>query len=173
MKEISINKVTPNDLEELQKISILTFSETFAPHNSEQNMSQYMSNSFSRHRLATELNNDSSEFYFARLGDRVIGYVKINTGASQTEPQTPNAVEIERIYVLQEYHGKKVGQLLYEQAIRIAHDRRSDYVWLGVWENNAKALRFYEKNGFVQFDKHTFKLGDDEQTDLMVKKTLT
>jgi len=74
--------------------------------------------------------------------------------------------------VLQAYHGKQVGQLLYENAIRIARERALEYVWLGVWEKNARALRFYEKNGFLPFDKHIFKLGNDVQTDIMVKKSL-
>ncbi|MNF16430.1 Protease synthase and sporulation negative regulatory protein PAI 1 [compost metagenome] len=47
------------------------------------------------------------------------------------------------------------------------------YIWLGVWEENKRALRFYEKNGFTVFDKHIFRLGNDEQTDLMMKKTIT
>ncbi len=82
------------------------------------------------------------------------------------------ALEIERIYVLQEFHGQRVGQVLYEKAIELAQERGLDYIWLGVWEKNARALRFYEKNGFEPFDRHIFKLGDDEQTDIMVKKVL-
>ncbi|PZQ78157.1 MAG: GNAT family N-acetyltransferase, partial [Flavobacterium johnsoniae] len=76
------------------------------------------------------------------------------------------------IYVLKEFHGKKVGQLLYEKAIQIAKETKSDYVWLGVWEENHRALAFYKKNGFVEFDKHIFRLGNDEQTDIMMKLQL-
>jgi RimJ/RimL family protein N-acetyltransferase len=83
-----------------------------------------------------------------------------------------NAVEIERIYVLQAYHGKKVGQLLYEKAMEVSVEVNAGYVWLGVWEENQRAISFYKKNGFIEFDKHIFKLGDDEQTDVMMKKKL-
>ncbi len=85
------------------------------------------------------------------------------------EIKDKNYLEIERIYVLKEYHGKKVGQLLYENAIKIAKSKNAEYVWLGVWEKNPRAIRFYEKNGFVAFDKHIFKLGNDKQTDIMMK----
>jgi ribosomal protein S18 acetylase RimI-like enzyme len=71
-----------------------------------------------------------------------------------------------------EYHGKSVGQLLYDQAIKIARQKNADYVWLGVWEENPRAINFYKKNGFVEFDKHIFKLGNDEQTDIMMKLKL-
>lgn len=82
-------------------------------------------------------------------------------------------MEIERTYVLRSHHGKKVGQLLYNQALDVALNNKAEYLWLGVWEQNPRAIRFYEKNGFVAFDKHIFKLGADEQTDIMMKKLLT
>jgi ribosomal protein S18 acetylase RimI-like enzyme len=83
------------------------------------------------------------------------------------------ALEIERIYVLKDFYGKKVGQLLYEKAIELAKQVKSDYVWLGVWEENQRAISFYKKNGFEEFDKHIFKLGNDEQTDIMMKLQIT
>lgn len=172
MQDIRITKVTQADVEVLQSIGRKTFKETFARHNTEQNMFRYLEESFSAQKLVSEINDKGSEFYFAHLGDQVIGYLKINTGASQTELKEGNSLEVERIYVDQAYHGKKVGQLLYEWAIEIAQQRAYDFVWLGVWEHNARALRFYEKNGFVPFDKHVFMLGDDVQTDIMMKKIL-
>ena len=172
MEKISISRVTPDELKVLQDISIQTFVDTFASYNTEEDMKQYLEKSFSLQQLTTELNTTGAEFYFARLVEQVIGYIKINTGKAQTELQDDHALEIERIYVLQAYHGKQVGQLLYESAIRIARERALEYVWLGVWEKNARALRFYEKNGFLPFGKHIFKLGNDVQTDIMVKKPL-
>jgi ribosomal protein S18 acetylase RimI-like enzyme len=82
------------------------------------------------------------------------------------------ALEIERIYVLKDFHGKSVGQMLYKKALEIAQMKKVSYVWLGVWEENPRAISFYKKNGFVEFDKHIFKLGDDEQTDIMMKLIL-
>lgn len=169
MEDIQLKRVTLNDIDQLQKIGRQTFFETFAESNTEENMKEYLEKSFSTEKLNSELNNPNSEFYFALEEDTVIGYLKLNFGASQTELKDAKALEIERIYVLKEFHGKKVGQLLYEKAIQIAKETKSDYVWLGVWEENHRALAFYKKNGFVEFDKHIFRLGNDEQTDIMMK----
>jgi ribosomal protein S18 acetylase RimI-like enzyme len=170
--EIDIQEVTINEILALQEIGIQTFSETFAASNTEENMSNYLKDGFSIEKLTEEINNKYSKFFFALDNERVIGYLKLNFGESQTELKDSKALEIERIYVLNEYHGKKVGQLLYDQAIQVAVELKVDYVWLGVWEENQRAFNFYKKNGFVEFDKHIFKLGDDEQTDIMMKLQL-
>ncbi|WP_348825487.1 GNAT family N-acetyltransferase [Flavobacterium aestuarii] len=172
MKNIEIKKVTLDDINLLQEIGKKTFLETFSESNSEENMKKYLEDGFSVEKLTEELNNKHSEFFFAVMDEKVLGYLKLNFGASQTELKDNNSLEIERIYVLQEYHGKKVGQVLYEKALQVANEKKANYVWLGVWEKNPRAIRFYEKNGFVEFDKHIFKLGDDEQTDIMMKKFL-
>jgi ribosomal protein S18 acetylase RimI-like enzyme len=172
MEEINIRKVTLNDIEQLQEISRQTFLDTFASANTEENIKKYLEENFSKEKLAAELNNKNAEFYFAEVDGKIIGYLKLNSGRSQTELKDERAIEIERIYVVKELHGKKVGQLLYEKAIEIAGQANAEYVWLGVWEENPRAINFYRKNGFVEFDKHIFKLGDDEQTDIMMKLQL-
>lgn len=172
MTAIKINKVTLADLVQLQEIGRQTFAETFSSTNTEENMKAYLEEGFSNAKLSAELDNPNSEFYFATLNNTVIGYLKINFGLAQTELKDDKALEIERIYVLQEFHGKKVGQLLYDQAIHLAKEKKADYVWLGVWEKNHRAIQFYTKNGFVEFDQHIFVLGDDEQTDIMMKLVL-
>ncbi|WP_436489539.1 N-acetyltransferase family protein [Chitinophaga sp. ARDCPP14] len=172
MENIIIRKVTQTDMAQLQQIGRQTFYETFSAGNTEENMTKYLEEGFTTEKLTAELTNEGSSFYFAVLDDKVIGYLKLNIGQSQTELQDDKALEIERIYVIQEYHGKKVGQMLYEQAMQIAAQVNAHYVWLGVWEENQRAISFYTKNGFVAFDKHIFKLGDDEQTDIMMKKIL-
>ncbi|MBF4515891.1 GNAT family N-acetyltransferase [Flavobacterium sp. ANB] len=173
METIEIRKIALNEIDQLQKIGRQTFYDTFSESNSEENMKSYLDEKFSNEKLTAELTNKDSEFYFAILQNEIIGYLKINFGDSQTELKDNKALEIERIYVLKEFHGKHVGQLLYEKAIEIAKSKNSQYVWLGVWEENYRAARFYKKNGFVEFDKHIFKLGNDEQTDLMMKLKLT
>lgn len=172
MENIFIKRITLADINQLQEISRQTFYETFSAGNTEENMKNYLEEGFSVEKLTAELNDINSEFYFASLDNNVIGYLKLNFGSSQTEIKEDKALEIERIYVLKEYHGKNVGQLLYDQAIQIAKKKNADYVWLGVWEENPRAISFYKKNGFVEFDKHIFKLGNDEQTDIMMKLKL-
>lgn len=172
MENIEISLAKPDDLLLLQYISRETFSQTFSDINTEENMSKYLNDSFSAEQLNEELSNELSQFYFAKLNGEVIGYMKLNTGTAQKENPTENALEIERIYVLPAFQGKKVGQLLYSKAIEIAEELSVDHIWLGVWEHNAKAIAFYTKNGFVQFSQHEFALGDDVQIDLLMKKIL-
>ncbi len=169
MTKIEITKIDLKEIEQLQIIGKETFFETFAEGNSEENMKKYLEESFTNELLKTELTNQNSEFYFARMDNNVIGYLKINFGNAQTELKNNKAIEIERIYVLKEFHGKNAGQVLFEKAFEIAKQLNADYLWLGVWEENPRAINFYKKNGFVEFDKHVFKLGDDEQTDIMMK----
>ena len=173
MPDIEVKRITINELAQLQKIGRQTFQETFSDSNSEENMKNYLAEGFSSEKLTAELNNKDSEFYFATLENNVIGYLKVNFGESQTELKDNKALEIERIYVSKDFHGKKVGQLLYDKAIEVARQKNNEYVWLGVWEENLRAINFYTKNGFVEFDKHVFKLGNDEQTDIMMKLKLT
>ncbi|SFD47130.1 GNAT family N-acetyltransferase [Flavobacterium phragmitis] len=172
MNSLEIKKATVKDLNVLQFIGRQTFSETFAEVNSEENMIKYLEESFATEKLTAELNNPNSYFYLAVLENKVIGYLKLNTSNAQTEKQAADALEIERIYVAKEFHGKKVAQALYAQALQTAEKLKATYIWLGVWEKNFRAVSFYTKNGFVQFDTHIFRLGDDEQTDLLMKKTL-
>lgn len=169
---IHIRQISLQDLPALQTIGRKTFVETFAEGNSEENLANYVAEGFSVEKLSNELENKNSEFYFAEMDGRVLGYLKVNIGDAQSEQQDPDALEIERIYVLQEFHGKEVGSLLYQQALSIAHERKAPYIWLGVWEHNPRAIRFYEKQGFIEFDQHIFQLGDDAQTDILMKRSL-
>ncbi len=173
MENINIRKAAPQDVHQLQSISRQTFTETFLAGNTEENLKKYLEEDLSLQKLQAELNDKNAQFYFAELDHKIIGYLKLNFGESQTELKDNKALEIERIYVLAAFHGKAVGQSLYEKAIQIAKQHNADYVWLGVWEENPRAINFYKKNGFVEFDKHIFKLGNDAQTDIMMKLELS
>lgn len=172
MKIPTIRKIELSEIPQLQKIGRDTFYETFAGDNSEENMKEYLDAKFAIDKLISEVSNPASEFYFAHIDDKILGYLKVNFAEAQTELNDKNGLEVERIYVLKKFHGLKVGQLLYNKALQIAKDSDLNYIWLGVWEENIRALNFYKKNGFVEFDKHIFKLGDEEQTDLLMKFTL-
>ena len=172
MDNFEITKVNSNEITSLQKVGRQTFFETFSQTNTEENMQKYLEESFSSNKLLEELNNPDSLFYFAKYNDEIVGYLKLNLGHSQTELNDNESLEIERIYVLKDFQGKKIGQKLYEKAVEVAKQNKVKYIWLGVWEKNQKAIDFYEKNGFVPFDKHIFVLGDDEQTDIMMKMEL-
>ncbi len=167
-----IVKASILDVDAIVHISRTTFYETFAKDNSEENMQLYLKENVNLKKLTEEIQHPHSEFYLAKIDDEVIGYLKVNFETAQTELHDKQSLEIERIYVTKEFYGKNIGKLLFEKAVAIARDHQLKYIWLGVWEENLRAISFYEKNGFVVFDKHAFFLGTDKQTDLMMKLEL-
>lgn len=164
-----IEKVNESEVEELQSISRQTFYETYCTMNTKENMDKYLNENLSISTLEKELKNPNSKFYIIKDLDKNIGYLKLNMGPAQTDIKDASALEIERIYVIKEYQGKKAGQQLYEKTIQLAKEKMLKYIWLGVWQENSKAIQFYVKNGFEIFDQHVFKLGDEEQTDFLMR----
>lgn len=171
-QNIIIREVKKTEVTALQEIGKVTFAEAFGTYNVPSDLEKYMAQSFGFERIKSEFDHPESYFYFAESEGEIVGYLKVNKEGAQTESTIENALEIERIYVLSKFHGKNVGQLLYNKALEIAKSENFERIWLGVWEKNPKAIRFYEKNGFVTFDKHIFKLGNDEQTDILMKLEL-
>jgi ribosomal protein S18 acetylase RimI-like enzyme len=170
---ITLQKATIADADILLTFSRKTFFDFFAHLNAPENMEAYASTAFTRQKIEDELNNPDSYFYFAMLDGQITGYIKINLNTAQTELQESQSLEVERIYVVADHHGKKIGHQLLNFAIQMAQDKNLQYVWLGVWEHNHKAIYFYEKHGFKVFSSHPFMLGSDKQTDLLMKKELT
>lgn len=169
INEISIKKIGTEELDTLQSISRNTFYNAFAKDNTEANMNMYMDNAFSKESLLEELSNPESQFYFALLNDEVVGYLKLNSGSAQGDLLDENGLEISRIYIEEKYQGRQIGKKLIDKTLEIAKQKKVDFIWLGVWEKNDGAIRFYERNGFVKFSTHHFMLGDDQQTDILMK----
>ncbi len=169
---IKIRSISKNELPELQHLGKTTFLQAFGEANDPQDMQEYLDKHFSIAHLKKELENKDSHFFFAESDGKIIGYLKLNKGAAQTDHKLQNALEVERIYVLPEFQGKRVGQQLFNKALEVANGFGINTIWLGVWEKNTKAIRFYERNGFKIFDKHSFLLGKDLQEDLMMKLDL-
>lgn len=172
MQQPSLQKVSPEEVLLLQKTGRETFYESFAAVNTAEDMNSYLDQSFSSERLSAELSDPKVAYYFARMNGEVAGYLKLNFGAAQTDIRDDNTVEIERIYVKKVCQSRSIGQVLLDKTIEVARQRGADYIWLGVWEENRGAIRFYERNGFVVFGKHDFMLGKDRQTDLLMRKEL-
>lgn len=168
----TILKAEIKDLNKLQDIARRTFFEAFSDQNTEEDMQVYLKNNLSQETLLGEMNNSKSEFYLAIHFNEAIGYLKVNISKGPTNHTIEKALEIERIYVLKEYYGLQVGQALLNKALDIATKTNAQYIWLGVWEKNPRAIQFYLKNGFIEFGKQIFKLGKDEQTDLLMRQEI-
>ncbi|MEE1944899.1 GNAT family N-acetyltransferase [Pedobacter sp. KR3-3] len=169
---IEFVKIDGSATEELVVISTETFVETFAPTNSTESMAQYVAQNLTVAKLRQELECADSAFYLLKVDSELAGYLKLNFNEAQSDVKDANAIEIERIYVKQAFQGQKLGLFLINKAIEIAKFEDKRYVWLGVWEHNHKAISFYQRIGFVQFDSHEFKLGEEIQLDLMMKLEL-
>lgn len=167
-----IKKCDITDLNEIQRVAQKAFYDTFHAHNTEESMKEYLETAFSNNKLTEEINNPDSYFYLIQENEQAIGYLKLNFNRAQTEIKNDNCVEIERIYVLKEYHGKNIGKILLDKSIEIAKLENKEFIWLGVEDRNYRAVKFYQKNGFIEFDKHIFKFGEELQTDIMMKLVL-
>ncbi len=165
---MDIVRAAPSDVDDLLRLSRKTFHDSFHRLNTKANMNAYMDHAFTKEKLLTELQNPDSEFYFMKVDDIILGYLKINRNEAQSEFKDPKSLEIERIYVDREYQGLGIGSMLIEWAKDIALDYGLDYVWLGVWEKNPNAIRLYERNGFKAFSEHEFIMGDEVQIDQLM-----
>ena len=170
---IEFKKCTLTDLDVLREFAADIFYKTFADLNTPENMEAYLKTAFSAEQIRAELLNENSAFYFAYADGKLAGYFKLNAAGAQTELNDSDALELERIYAAPEFHGRGVGQALMDKALTIAREQGKSYVWLGVWEKNEKAIRFYSKNGFYKISTHTFVIGDDAQTDYIMRLDLT
>ena len=169
---LHVRQCTIDDLETLMELGEITFRQTFAKDNTPEDMDAYVRQNFSAETLGRELSDNNSSFFLVQYQDLPVAYMKLNRGNAQTESNHKGALELQRIYVLNEYKHRHIGKLLLDTAIRIAQDEGATYLWLGVWEHNTKAIAFYLKQGFVVSGTHHFILGSDTQTDHIMKLSI-
>lgn len=170
--QINIRKVELDEALTLLELSERTFFDAFADRNTPADMAAYATVNFSIQKIMAELEHTHSSFYFIVFDKVIAGYMKLNMGKAQTEFKDDHSLEVERIYISAQYQGKKLGEKLLNFAIKTAEQGLCDRIWLGVWEKNYAAIRFYDRYGFVQFGTHYFMLGTDKQTDILMKKEL-
>lgn len=169
---MEIKAVHSDDIKELQRISFRTFDDTFREMNHPDNLKAYLDKAFTKDKLQHELEHPDSYFYFLYDNDKVVGYLKLNVDAAQTEDVASDSLEIERLYVLKNYQNYGYGKKLLHFAIEFAVKENKRCVWLGVWEKNEKAIGFYEHLGFKKITEHDFMMGDERQTDIIMAHAL-
>ena len=170
---MKIKKCSLDDILDLQKIYRQTFFETFSEQNSEENMRIFLDKAYSEEKLKSEIEDKESETFIAVENQKILGVLKINTGNAETESGLENSLEIQRIYILKESKGLGIGTVLMNLAEKKARELGVSFIWLGVWEKNFPAQKFYTDKGFRKFSEHAFVLGDDVQTDFLMKKELS
>ncbi|WP_090739205.1 GNAT family N-acetyltransferase [Paenibacillus sp. Mc5Re-14] len=167
-----IIKCSRADLQTLQEISIETFNDTFKEQNSPENMRAYLERAFNSKQLEKELSNVSSEFFFVYFNEELAGFLKVNINDAQSEKMGDESLEVERIYIKNKFQKHGLGKYLLNKAMEIALGHNKKKVWLGVWEKNENAIAFYKKMGFVQTGAHSFYMGDEEQIDFIMTKSM-
>jgi len=153
-------------------ISAATFHETFSGQNKREDMEKYMDEKFNRSQVASELADLENKFFIAYQDEKLVGYAKLREASYPEQNRDMKAIEIERIYVLKTYHHQKIGASLMQYCLDYSRDHFFQTIWLGVWELNPRAIRFYENWGFEKFGSHIFILGNDRQRDILMKKDL-
>ena len=159
------HKCTINDLDKLVRISKDTFSTAFEKDNNASDFKDYINKAFNKNQLKKELLNPDCVFYFAYNEKELVGYFKLNTGTAQNEQFEANATELERIYILETHQNRGLGKQLLFKSINLAKANNSTFLWLGVWEQNTKAIKFYQRYGFIKTGTHPYYIGTDKQTD--------
>lgn len=160
------------DLDILLQFSKETFYEFFAHLNDPVHFEAYAAVAFAPDKIRSELNNPDSAFYFASADNEIAGYIKLNVNQAQNEFKDQNSLELERIYVSGKYHGKGIGKAMLDFAIQQALQKQKEFIWLGVWEHNEKAIGFYKRQDFDFCGSHDFMMGEDRQTDLLMRRSL-
>ena len=172
VNQLVIRTATIDDVAVLTELSVTTFRDKFGPLNSAEDMDMYVANEMNIDKLTAELADKDNLFFMAYYGEQPIGYAKLRTKEATDELRDKNAIELERLYVLQDHQSKKAGTALINYCLAYATTHKYDTMWLGVWEHNDGARRFYERLGFELFGSHPFVLGNDLQTDVLMKKNL-
>jgi ribosomal protein S18 acetylase RimI-like enzyme len=169
---LKYKKCDLTDLGELLHISKTTFIDAFKKDNDPEDFQDYIHFAFSENKIKEELHNPNSHFFFVYNKEVLVGYFKLNFNEAQTDIKLPDSVELERIYVLQSHQGKQIGATILKKAKKMVNLKQKSFLWLGVWENNKEAIKFYQRHGFYQFGTHPYFIGKDKQTDWLMRYDL-
>ena len=172
--KITIRRITSADVTALSAIAKQTFFDTFTGTCTDADMAVFLEDYFNEQQIAKELSNANDYFFFAEIDNKPAGYIRFMEDYSNLPLMKQwKALELKRIYVLKEYHGKGVAQALMQFCIEFSEMENYEVIWLGVWEHNLRAQKFYEKYGFVKSGHaHNFPIGNTPQTDLWLWKFL-
>ena len=167
--DVTVRRGSPEDAERLSTFAARIFHESFAADNDPADMAAYISTAFTPARQGAELADPTNTCLLAEIGDELAGYALIKSGDDAPECVTirPSA-ELSRLYVDRRWHGAGIAGLLMDRVLDDARRRGARGIWLGVWEHNVRAVRFYAKYGFADIGSHEFVLGSDVQTDRMM-----
>jgi ribosomal protein S18 acetylase RimI-like enzyme len=155
-------------------LGIKIFVATFGPHNTDEEMEKFLNNAYTNELQLKEINDPAMHTYIVYDDETPVGFCQIRQKQDVYDfVGDPDAIEIQRIYVDTDCGRKGFGSKLMEHAVQKSIELGKKTIWLGVWEFNPKAIQFYEKHGFRTVGSHIFKVGDKEDTDLIMIKDVS
>lgn len=171
---IRIRIASEADVALTAELAETTFRDAFEGHpkNAPEDLEAYISKAFSPTQIAAEIAEPKNIFLLAQIDGVAAGYAKLVRGNIELGITARRPIELSRLYSQQKFLGKGVGQRLLDECFAVARREGFDVIWLGVWEYNPRARRFYEKNGFRYVGSHIFLLGSDPQTDLLMQREI-
>lgn len=169
---VTVRTASHEDISLLAELSATTFRCTFEKDNTPEDMEAYLAENFTEEKLGQELSDPLATFLIAELSNKPLGYAKLLKSKPDPCITGPKPIELVRLYVLPESIGHGVGAQLMQKCVDTATSWGFETLWLGVWEHNPRAIRFYKKWSFEEVGSHPFQLGKDIQTDLILQKPL-
>ena len=172
---LTIRRATPADASVLAAFAESAFADTFAADNTPEDMAAYLADAFGEEKQREELADRSRIVLLAERDGGLAGYAMLNDAtapAGVTSVALTNAIEIARLYSGRRWIGTGVGAALMQHCLDLAASRGREWIWLGVWERNARAIAFYARWGFTDVGSQSFQLGADRQTDRIMARRL-
>lgn len=169
---VTIRSARLEDIPAMREVAIESYIEKFAAHNTPENMEAFLQEAYNLGQLIKEFQEEGSILMLAFYEERVVGFVRLRKNSEVDHHLGTNHIELQRLYIHPKFQNMKIGKKLMEFAMEYANQGKFDWIWLGVWERNFEAQRFYAKWGFEKFSEHVFQMGDDPQIDWLLKKRL-
>ena len=161
----ALRRATPADIDNYAAISRRTFADTYRGTHSAEVLERHVGARFTEEALRIELSDATREALVVTRGDAWVGYVLLHEGAPPSDVHGSHPVEVERFYVDADWHGRGVARPLMEAALDAARVRGGDVAWLSVWQENPRAVRFYERCGFVVVGSATYLFDGHPESD--------
>jgi|JI9StandDraft_2_1071091.scaffolds.fasta_scaffold04620_3 ribosomal protein S18 acetylase RimI-like enzyme len=157
----------------LTSLSLQSFREAFEKDNNPEDFKTYVDEAFSEEQLNKDIKEPGSIFYLAYYNGEAVGYARLRN-STEINDKFPGKklIELHRLYTLGKYIGRGIGKALMNHCLHVAKQKGFEVIWLGVWEHNDHAQGFYKSFGFEKFSSHVFMVGNDPQTDYLLKKNL-
>ncbi len=171
--DLVIRLARKEDLPALQHVAIQTYRDTFEGTASEEDTRLLLEQAYNIDQLTREFYEPGAVLYHAFVQGRLVGFLRLRDNREVEHLLGPHTCELQRLYLHKDVHGKDIGNQLMRLALAEAEKRQVDWLWLGVWERNFRAQRFYTRWGFERFSEHTFWVGNDPQIDWLFRKRIT